>query len=79
MHSIGKTQTYVRNLIKLKDCRLNFILFFEFKGSALGAYDGNVYQRLFEFSKNSKLNSSEIHEGYYKYMKPYKAKLNSRL
>lgn len=48
-------------------------------GSALGAYDGNVYERLNEFARNSAFNSNEVHEGYAKYLKPYITKLKSKL
>lgn len=43
--------------------------------SALGAYDGQAYERLLEFAKKSTFNDKEIHDGYYKYQKPYSDKL----
>ncbi|XP_059149991.1 peroxisomal acyl-coenzyme A oxidase 1-like isoform X2 [Physella acuta] len=39
--------------------------------SDLGRYDGNVYEALMEFARRSKLNKSEVHEGFYKYQKPF--------
>lgn len=44
-------------------------------GSVLGRYDGNVYENLFEWAKKSPLNKSEVHESYYKYLKPLQSKL----
>lgn len=51
------------------------VKFCSFKGSALGTYDGQAYERLLEFAKNSEFNKSDIHEAYGKYQKPYKLKL----
>jgi hypothetical protein len=39
--------------------------------STLGSYDGNVYERLFEFAQNSLFNEKEVHDVYDKYLKPY--------
>ncbi|XP_077990268.1 peroxisomal acyl-coenzyme A oxidase 1-like isoform X1 [Glandiceps talaboti] len=38
--------------------------------SQLGRYDGNVYEALYEWAKKSPLNESEVHESYYKYLRP---------
>ncbi|XP_066519533.1 peroxisomal acyl-coenzyme A oxidase 1 isoform X2 [Hoplias malabaricus] len=43
--------------------------------SVLGRYDGNVYENMFEWAKRSPLNRTEVHESYYKYMKPLQSKL----
>ncbi|KAI5613573.1 peroxisomal acyl-coenzyme A oxidase 1 isoform X1, partial [Silurus asotus] len=43
--------------------------------STLGRYDGNVYESMFEWAKRSPLNRTEVHESYYKYMKPLQSKL----
>ncbi len=43
--------------------------------SALGAYDGNAYERLLQFAKNSEFNKSDIHDAYENYQKPYAEKL----
>ncbi|XP_033623217.1 peroxisomal acyl-coenzyme A oxidase 1 isoform X3 [Fukomys damarensis] len=52
---------------------------FDFKdetlGSVLGRYDGNVYENLFEWAKKSPLNKTEVHESYYKHLKPLQSKL----
>ncbi|MCI4375780.1 hypothetical protein PGIGA_G00113130 [Pangasianodon gigas] len=47
----------------------------EMLNSALGRYDGNVYESMFEWAKRSPLNRAEVHESYYKYMKPLQSKL----
>ncbi|NXA55535.1 ACOX1 oxidase, partial [Nothocercus julius] len=44
-------------------------------GSVLGRYDGNVYENMFEWAKKSPLNKTEVHESFYKYLKPMQAKL----
>ncbi|XP_076759587.1 acyl-coenzyme A oxidase 1 [Xylocopa sonorina] len=38
--------------------------------SALGAYDGNVYERLFAEAMKSPLNQKSVNESFHKYMKP---------
>ncbi|KFM75530.1 Peroxisomal acyl-coenzyme A oxidase 1, partial [Stegodyphus mimosarum] len=38
--------------------------------SALGCYDGNVYERLFEWAQKTPMNQKQVHEAYYKYLKP---------
>uniref|UniRef100_A0A8D2EDF4 Acyl-coenzyme A oxidase n=1 Tax=Theropithecus gelada TaxID=9565 RepID=A0A8D2EDF4_THEGE len=43
-------------------------------GSVLGRYDGNVYENLFEWAKNSPLNKTEVHESY-KHLKSLQSKL----
>lgn len=52
---------------------------FDFKdvtlGSVLGRYDGNVYENLFEWAKKSPLNKTEVHQSYYKHLKPLQSKL----
>ncbi|XP_076871987.1 peroxisomal acyl-coenzyme A oxidase 1 isoform X1 [Brachyhypopomus gauderio] len=47
----------------------------EMLNSVLGRYDGNVYENMFEWSKRSPLNRTEVHESYNKYMKPLQSKL----
>nr|KAF6286666.1 acyl-CoA oxidase 1 [Pipistrellus kuhlii] len=44
-------------------------------GSVLGRYDGNVYENLFEWAKTSPLNKAEVHESFYKHLKPLQSKL----
>ena len=42
--------------------------------STLGVYNGDVYEKLFEFARNSKLNEHDVHPVFHKYMKPYAEK-----
>lgn len=39
--------------------------------SALGCYDGNVYERMFEAAKKSPLNKEPVNESFHKYLKPF--------
>ncbi|XP_076826059.1 peroxisomal acyl-coenzyme A oxidase 2-like isoform X2 [Clavelina lepadiformis] len=39
--------------------------------SCLGAYDGNVYERLFEWAKQAPMNKTEVHQDSYQYLQPY--------
>jgi len=43
----------------------------EILGSALGVYDGNVYERLIEDANKSPLNQDPVNESFHKYLKPY--------
>ncbi|KAJ8688212.1 hypothetical protein QAD02_024007 [Eretmocerus hayati] len=43
----------------------------EILGSALGAYDGNVYQRLFDEAMKSPLNQESVNQSYHQYLKPF--------
>jgi len=43
----------------------------EVLASALGAYDGNVYQRLFDEAMKSPLNQESVNESFHKYLKPF--------
>ncbi|KAF7249055.1 Peroxisomal acyl-coenzyme A oxidase 1 [Varanus komodoensis] len=43
--------------------------------SVLGRYDGNVYENMFEWSKKSPLNKTQVHESFHKHLKPMHAKL----
>ncbi|KAM6468970.1 peroxisomal acyl-coenzyme A oxidase 1 isoform 5-T5 [Liasis olivaceus] len=44
-------------------------------GSVLGRYDGNIYEDMFEWSKKSPLNKTQVHESFHKHLKPLQAKL----
>uniref|UniRef100_J3SDY5 Acyl-coenzyme A oxidase n=1 Tax=Crotalus adamanteus TaxID=8729 RepID=J3SDY5_CROAD len=44
-------------------------------GSVLGRYDGNIYENMFEWSKKSPLNKTQVHESFHKHLKPLQAKL----
>ena len=39
--------------------------------SALGAYDGRVYERLFAEANKSPLNAEPVNESFHKYLKPF--------
>ncbi|KAK7576596.1 hypothetical protein V9T40_012882 [Parthenolecanium corni] len=39
--------------------------------SALGAYDGRVYERIFEAANKSPLNAEPVNESFHKYLKPF--------
>lgn len=43
----------------------------EILGSALGAYDGRVYERLFEKANQSPLNNEPVNVSFHKYLKPF--------
>jgi hypothetical protein len=77
MHSIGLIQIFVCSpffLIIIK-IYLNIYLI----GSTLGCYDGNVYERLLDFARNSNLNKKQPVDQFEKYLKPFVKKLNSKL
>lgn len=39
--------------------------------STLGAYDGNVYERLLEGAMKSPLNQEDVNVSFQKYLKPF--------
>lgn len=39
--------------------------------STLGAYDGNVYERLFEEAQKSPLNWEPVNKSFQQYLKPF--------
>lgn len=43
----------------------------EILGSALGAYDGDVYQRLFDEAMKSPLNQESVNQSFNSYLKPF--------
>lgn len=43
----------------------------EILGSTLGAYDGNVYERLFEEATKSPLNAEPVNKSFELYLKPF--------
>ena len=49
--------------------------------SALGVYDGNVYEKIFDFARKSKFNQNEVHDSYHTVLKPYfhRQKLKAKL
>lgn len=61
----------------LKELRVNavgivdsFDIHDDILSSSLGAWDGNVYERLFEESQKSPLNSEPVNISFHKYIKP---------
>ena len=43
----------------------------EILSSALGSYDGRVYERLFEEAAKSPLNKEPVNSSFQKYLKPF--------
>lgn len=43
----------------------------EILNSALGAYDGRVYERLFAEASKSPLNAEPVNDSFKKYLKPF--------
>jgi acyl-CoA oxidase len=43
----------------------------EVLSSTLGAWDGQVYERLFEAASTSPLNKDPVNESFHKYLKPF--------
>ncbi|XP_013188651.1 probable peroxisomal acyl-coenzyme A oxidase 1 [Amyelois transitella] len=43
-------------------------------GSALGSYDGRVYERLMEEALKSPLNAQPVNDSFHKYLKPFMSK-----
>ena len=43
----------------------------EVLGSVLGAYDGNVYERLLDEAKKSPLNQEDVNKSFHMYLKPF--------
>lgn len=39
--------------------------------SALGAYDGNVYERIFAEAQKSPLNQEPVNKSFHLYLKPF--------
>ena len=73
---MNKYQNKIYDL--LKKVRLNALTLVDSFGwsdsnlsSSLGVYDGNVYERLFQFAKNSPFNEKEVNDSFYKLLKPY--------
>lgn len=42
----------------------------EMLGSTLGAYDGNVYQRIFDEAMKNPMNHESVNQSFHKYIKP---------
>lgn len=39
--------------------------------STIGAYDGNVYERIFASAKKSPLNQEDVNKSFHLYLKPF--------
>ena len=48
-------------------------------GSTLGCYDGNVYERLLDYARNSNFNKNDVVDQFEKYMKPFVKRQKSKL
>lgn len=48
-------------------------------GSALGVYDGNVYEKLYEEAKKSPLNQEPVNKSFHLYLKPYMQSVKANL
>ncbi|XP_073958416.1 acyl-coenzyme A oxidase 1-like [Choristoneura fumiferana] len=62
-------------LIKLRVNAVGLVDAFDIKdeilNSALGAYDGRVYERLMDEAMKSPLNAEPVNESFHKYLKPF--------
>ncbi|XP_067943579.1 peroxisomal acyl-coenzyme A oxidase 1-like [Watersipora subatra] len=47
--------------------------------SCLGRYDGNVYDALYDYAKQSSLNTHQVHPSHHKYVKPMQRALQCKL
>lgn len=56
------------NAVSLVD---SFDIADEILSSALGSWDGNVYERLYAEAKRSPMNSKPVDESFQKYLKPF--------
>nr|XP_009857612.1 peroxisomal acyl-coenzyme A oxidase 1 isoform X2 [Ciona intestinalis] len=57
-----------RNVVGLVDA---FDFTDDMLGSCIGSYDGNAYERLYEWAKNFPSNKTDVHEEIYKYLRPH--------
>ena len=66
---------YIDLLAAIRPQALNLVDSFDIRdeilNSALGCWDGNVYQRIFDEAAKSPLNNTAVHqESFQKYLKP---------
>lgn len=63
------------SLRKLRNNAIGIVDGFDFSdsvlGSTLGAYDGNVYERLLTAAKSSPLNQEDVNKSFDLYLKPF--------
>jgi len=74
-HILSLQLKYVALLAAIRPHAVNIVDSFDLRdevlNSTLGAWDGNVYQRLFDEAAKSPLNQKAVHEeSFYNYMKP---------
>ena len=74
-HVIQLQSRYVTLLAAIRPHAVNLVDSFDIRdevlNSTLGAWDGNVYQRLFDLAAQSPLNKDTVHrESFNKYLKP---------
>ncbi|XP_070533127.1 peroxisomal acyl-coenzyme A oxidase 1-like [Ptychodera flava] len=67
-----------RNAVALVDA---FDIPDEMLGSILGRYDGNVYENMYKWARESPLNQTEVHHSYDTYLKPllHKSHMEAKL
>lgn len=62
-------------LAKLRPQAVSLVDAFDFHdnllGSTLGAWDGRVYERLYEEAQKSPLNKTDVSKAYHKYLQPF--------
>ncbi|XP_053690484.1 probable peroxisomal acyl-coenzyme A oxidase 1 [Sabethes cyaneus] len=68
-------QLYEATLVAIRPNAVGIVDAFDYPdfvlGSALGAYDGNVYERLLEDAKKSPLNQEPVNKTFELYLKPF--------
>ena len=74
-HVLLLQSKYASLLAAIRPHAVNLVDSFDMRdeiiNSALGCWDGNVYQRLFDEAAKSPLNQTPVHrESYEKYLKP---------
>ena len=74
-HLLQLQATYSKLLAAIRQEAVNIVDSFDIRdeilGSALGCWDGNVYERLFNESSKSPLNQTAVHqESYQNYLRP---------
>jgi len=76
-------QRVVEILAELRPMAVQIVDAFEFRDrelkSVLGRYDGNVYENLYKWARESPLNRKEVLDGIKKYLTPMMNKAKSNL
>ncbi|XP_063700828.1 probable peroxisomal acyl-coenzyme A oxidase 1 [Culicoides brevitarsis] len=73
---INNLQTTLENLLaKIRPNAVSIVDGFDIPdkvlGSALGVYDGNVYEKLFEEAQKSPMNQEPVNKSFHLYLKPF--------